>query len=155
MPTELFEQYDIAMSFGLTEHFLGGERLLINKNHFNLIKKGGMVFISVPNSFNFPYRIYKFVAEIFGFWRVGEEYPYSRKELAGICKKCGIENYKFIGDSTCSSFSYISPIRIIKKLMIKKNGSKARFDFINIKPEKGSPVDEYLGYAVVLCAFKN
>lgn len=155
MPPELFEQYDVAMSFGLTEHFLGDERFLINKNHFNLIKKGGVALISVPNRFNFPYRIYKFVAEIFGFWRVGEEYPYSRNELAGICKKCGIKNYLFIGDSAYNSLDYISPIRIIKKLKIKKNGVKPKYDCLNIKPEKGSRIDEYFGYALVLCAFKS
>jgi len=151
IPEGLYEQYDIAMSFGLNEHFLGDERLLINKSHFDLIKKGGVAFISVPNRLNFPYRIFKFTAETLGVWNVGEEYPYTRKELRHICNNYGIENYMFIGDSIYSSFNFISPFRVLRKIF----NIKPSFDHQKIKMEKGSPLDEYFSYALVLCAFKD
>ncbi|MBU0974464.1 class I SAM-dependent methyltransferase [Patescibacteria group bacterium] len=49
------------------------------------IKKNGIAIIIVPNKYNPPYRIYKFISEFFGTWKFGEEYPYSRKELKDIC----------------------------------------------------------------------
>jgi hypothetical protein len=78
------------MSFGLAEHFRGTKRIKINKAHFDVLRKGGIAFISVPNKHNPPYRISKFVAEHTGRCTVGEEYPYSRKELRNICEQIGI-----------------------------------------------------------------
>ena len=83
------------MSFGLAEQFKGDNRISIIRSHFDLLRNGGISFISVPNKFNLPYRIYKFIAEAAGKWSVGEEYPFSRWELANIMKEKGIENYTF------------------------------------------------------------
>ena len=155
LPASLLEQFDIAMSFGLTEHFSGKERVQINKSHFELLKKRGIAFISVPNSYNPPYRIFKLVAETFGFWRVGEEYPYTRKELVRICNRCGIKNFIFFGDSLYSSLHFINPIKYLKKIQRKVTGSKQKYDCKKIKTEKGSSLDQYFSYALVLCNFKD
>jgi 2-polyprenyl-3-methyl-5-hydroxy-6-metoxy-1,4-benzoquinol methylase len=85
LPVDLLGKYDISMSFGLAEHFRGVERTKIIKSHFDVLKKGGMAFISVPNRYNPPYRLSKFFAEHVNRWRVGAEIPYSRKELGDIC----------------------------------------------------------------------
>lgn len=45
----LLGKYDVSMSFGLAEHFKGVERVKIIKNHFDVLRKGGMAFISIPN----------------------------------------------------------------------------------------------------------
>lgn len=150
LPEEFLDKYDVSMSFGLTEHFTGENRLIINKVHFDVLKKGGMAFISVPNKCNLPYRIFKFVAEHVGIWHVGEEYPYSRKEFKKICRHIGILEYSFFGDSFLHSFSFISPIKAIRKIFkLKKN-----LNISGIKREKGTFLDQYLGYALVLCGKK-
>ena len=41
MSSGRYEQYDVAMSFGLTEHFKGPKRFAINKAHFDLLRPGG------------------------------------------------------------------------------------------------------------------
>ena len=69
----LLGAYDVSMSFGLAEHFIGEARSKIFKAHFDVLRRGGMVFISVPNCFNLPYRIFQFVAERGGYWRWGKE----------------------------------------------------------------------------------
>lgn len=155
LPAGLCGAYNVSMSFGLTEHFRGDERLQINKSHFDLLKKGGVAFISVPNSYNPPYRMFKLVAESLGLWRAGEEYPYTRKELALICRKCGIENYSFAADSFYSSFTLINPIRYLGKMLKGNPGTRGKYDHAKIRTEKGSCLDQYLSYALVLCAFKN
>jgi SAM-dependent methyltransferase len=151
LPAILHEQFDVSMSFGLSEHFRGEQRLLINKSHIDVLKKGGIALISVPNSLNPPYRIYKFAAEILGVWKAGEEHPYTRGELKSICARLGIKQYVFVGDSVYSSLNFINPVRAFKKILNLKPSS----DLSTVRLERGTPVDEYFSYALVLCAFKD
>jgi 2-polyprenyl-3-methyl-5-hydroxy-6-metoxy-1,4-benzoquinol methylase len=60
---ELHDKFDISMSFGLTEHFKGTSRVAITKAHFDVLKKGGLTFISVPNKYNLPYWIWRLVTQ--------------------------------------------------------------------------------------------
>lgn len=150
LPSELHNRYSISMSFGLAEHFKGIDRINIIKAHLDVLRKGGISFISVPNKFNPPYRIFKFITESTGRWRFGEEYPYSRKELKYICHKIGIMEYSFFGDSLISSFDFIEPSIILRKIFrLKNNANNLRY-----KKEKGTLLDEYLSYALVLCGKK-
>lgn len=136
------------MSFGLTEHFLGDKRVQINKAHFDLLKPGGLAIISVPNKWNLPYQISKFFAQRLGYWKVGEEYPYDRAELAGICDKLQVRNYWFMGDSLITSLQMINPIWVAKKILRVKE----KPDISQSLKERGTFLDQYLSYALVLCA---
>ena len=151
LPESLHQKYDVSMSFGLTEHFEGTERAKINKAHFDVLKVGGITFISVPNKFNLPYRINKSLGDLLGISKVGAEYPYSRRELKRLCQEFGITAYSFFGDSLFWSLTLINPFRLLKKILrIKPN-----FDVSRIKEQRGSPFDEYLSYALVLYAEKK
>ena len=147
LPADLLGKYDISMSFGLTEHFEGSKRIDINRVHFDILRKGGITFISIPYKYSPPYRIYKFVAECIGMWGVGEEYPYSRKELRNICQQIGITEYSiFFVDSLSTSFNIINPFKLIKKLLkLKKN-----LNISHIKKEKRTFLDRYLSPYLVL-----
>lgn len=149
LPPHLLGNYDISMSFGLAEHFTGQRRLKIIANHRELLASWGLSFISVPNSYNIPYRIFKFVAEKTGRWNVGEEYPFSRNELHKICKKLDIKKYFFTADSFFYSISFINPFTYIYPKQKKQNKGDNEF-----KLEKGTPFDEYIAYAIVLCIKK-
>jgi 2-polyprenyl-3-methyl-5-hydroxy-6-metoxy-1,4-benzoquinol methylase len=145
---EVLGKYDISMSYGLTEHFSGGDRVKINKVHFDVLKPGGMAIISVPNRYNPPYRIYKYLAEITGRWQVGEEYPYSRREFRDICREIGVAEYSFLGDSLFWSFNFIS--KILRHVFNIKKG----VDVSRIKRERGTVLDQYLSYSLILCGKK-
>jgi 2-polyprenyl-3-methyl-5-hydroxy-6-metoxy-1,4-benzoquinol methylase len=147
---DLFEKYDVSMSFGLAEHFNGIERTKIIKTHFNILRKGGITFIAVPNKYNLPYRIFKFLAEYTGRWRVGEEYPFSRGELKNLCQKIGNIEYSFFGDSLFSSFDFINPFKILKKVY----GARNELSSSQIRREKGTFLDSYLSYSLVVCGRK-
>lgn len=151
--SEIRNKFDISMSFGLAEHFKGKDRSRVIQSHFDLLNENGIAFISVPNKFNPPYRLYKFVMEAFGKWIV-EEYPFSRKELRGICKELGITKYFFFGDSIFWSLNWIywltyriNPVVILNKITKKKRS----FDISAIKREKGTCIDQFFSYALVLC----
>lgn len=138
----LLNKFDVSCSFGLTEHFINNNRIIANKAHFDVLKKRGVFFISVPNKSCPPYRIHKKFMELLGFWKVGEEYPYSRKEFIDICKKIGVEKYGFFGSSIITSLNFINPYKALKKVLKVKNSK--------IKKEKGTSLDKYFGYALVL-----
>jgi 2-polyprenyl-3-methyl-5-hydroxy-6-metoxy-1,4-benzoquinol methylase len=146
LPSEFCGGFDISMSFGLAEHFTGEKRLKIFKSHYELLSPNGVSFVSVPNSFNLPYRIFKFTSEHMGRWNVGEEYPFSRKELTDVCRKIGITNYGFCADSIFHSFHFINPFEYLK-LKDQKNYSN---EIKCIQYEAGTSFDEYISYAIVL-----
>jgi len=146
LTAEVPVDYDVSMSFGLTEHFKGSDRININKAHFDVLRKGGIALISVPNKYNLPYRIFKFIAEHTGKWPVGEEFPYSRKEFRSICMLIGIKEYSFFGDSLVWSLNFINPMKIVRKIF----KLKANLNISGIKKETGTPLDQYLSYALVL-----
>lgn len=180
LPDDLLGKFDISMSFGLTEHFLEPNRFAINKAHIDLVRLGGLSFISVPNAYNPFYRFYKFVAERTGRWTVGEEYPYSRRELTKMCKRMGVEDFWFIGDSFIKSTSFVNrSASLLKNIVINEisrlpvgwrlvrflnNMSSTGLYDKNTQVlkctevqyiEKGTFIDSYYSYALVLCVQKN
>lgn len=104
-------RYDVSMSFGLAEHFVGADREAIVRAHFDVLKEGGLAFISVPNAYNPPYRMYKWITEHTGRWTIGEEYPFSRRELAAHCERLGVGEYGFFGDSLWRSKKFLNPFK--------------------------------------------
>lgn len=150
LPSGLRDRYDISMSFGLAEHFRGLDRFNIMKAHFEVLRKGGITLISVPNKYNLPYRIFKFRAEHTGKWSYGEEYPFSREELKNICYRIGIQKYEIFGDSLVGSLNFIFPFSIFEKKFRLRNN----IEIFRKRKEKGTFLDQYLSYALVLCGKK-
>lgn len=151
LPTELHGSFDVAMSFGLTEHFTGEDRVRINLAHFDLLAPGGFAAISVPNKFNPPYRIYKAFSQAIGRWEIGGEYPYSRAEFRRILSDSPDIDYLFIGDSLASSFHFVNPLKAYRKL----RGLPERMDIARLKKQRGTPLDAFASYSLVLCAWKD
>ncbi len=71
-------KFDASMSFGLIEHFSGDSRSRIIAKH----TVGECTFISVPNAYSFPYRVWKYWLEKTASWRYGIESPFTRRELS-------------------------------------------------------------------------
>lgn len=149
LPSELSGKYDIAISFGLAEHFRGQKRLQIFASHYSLLREGGMAFVSVPNAANLPYRVYKWFAEKTARWNVGEEYPFTRRELEKICRSLGITNFSFTADSFFYSLEFINPLHYLR---LKRGTRKVACKKIRIKI--GTPWDQWIAYALVLCMKK-
>jgi 2-polyprenyl-3-methyl-5-hydroxy-6-metoxy-1,4-benzoquinol methylase len=128
LPDNHLHKFDVVMSFGLAEHFT--DRMPIFAAHVNLLKPGGTAIISVPNKHCPPYRLYKYLAEKLGRWPFGEEYPMSKVELKEICAEIEIKEYKIISSSLINTFAFFySGFRSI---------------------QRATPLDPYLGYALVL-----
>jgi 2-polyprenyl-3-methyl-5-hydroxy-6-metoxy-1,4-benzoquinol methylase len=153
LPSELLNHFDVSLSFGLAEHFRGPDRQKIVEAHLHVLRPGGLTFISVPNQFCPPYRIFKFIAQHTGKWIFGEEYPYSRWELITLAKRLGVRKYKILGGSLPGSFDFINPF---KALAIVRNWLRIKdnLDINALRQEKGTLLDSVFSYALVLCANK-
>lgn len=157
LPSNLLHFFDISMSFGLTEHFTGQKRIAINKAHFDVLRGGGLAIISVPNRYNLPYRLWKWILQSRNKWIYGEEYPYSREELRGICRQVGVTEYFFVADSLISSFKFldiINPLRVAKTFLSGGKPLGRKPTSVRAK-EKGTFLDQYFSYSLVLCASKS
>ncbi len=151
LPAELCGRFDIAMSFGLTEHFTGEDRPAINLAHLDLLRPGGIAFIAVPNKWNPPYRLYKFISQAIGRWAVGEEHPYSRAEFRRILVKHPDIDHVFFGDSFAASFHFVNPFKAYRKL----RGLPEPTDISRLRRQRGTLLDPYCSYSLVLAAWRK
>lgn len=154
LPNALRESFDVAMSFGVCEHFEGDDRRRIVSGHFDALRPGGLAVISVPNARCVPYRIWKAKREFMGTWRFGLEIPFSRSEFSGICEDAGIREYGFIGSSCSDSLGYLLPISRWKRSLLKRLAPHRLYDVRRLKQARPFVLDEYYGAALVLLARK-
>ena len=159
-------RFDLAMSFGLAEHFLDEARRRIVGAHFELVRSGGLALVSVPNRANPPYRLHKWVAERTGAWAVGEEYPFSRSELEAMAREWDLAEQGFFGDSLWSSKKFLNPLKWFPRRRKKRPageggagggspGSPRPFRRRLPRPERGSPWDDRYSYALVFWGRKR
>lgn len=88
---ELRGAFDVSMSFGLCEHFLGERRQAIVGAHLELLRPGGLAMIGVPNRHAPVYRLWKATLTRRGGWPIGTEEPFTAAELAALVRANGGE----------------------------------------------------------------
>lgn len=135
MGNEYFNNYDVSMSYGVAEHFKGDQRSAFIKTHFDVLKKGGICFISVPHANCIPFRVYQHLANSLKKRNIVECYPYSKKEFRCIAGHIGIHSCTFIGSSYRETYN---PLSFYRR---KRNVKLVTRD----RPESPSFLDKYLG----------
>jgi SAM-dependent methyltransferase len=91
LPSRLRGAFDVAMSFGLCEHFLDERRRAVVAAHLELVRPGGVAFLGVPNRRAPAYRLWMATLKRRGTWPLGTEEPFSPAELAALARACGGE----------------------------------------------------------------
>jgi SAM-dependent methyltransferase len=89
LPVELLGQFDVAMSFGLCEHFLGDRRLAAVAAHLELVRPAGLALLGVPNRRAPAYRLWVATLKRRGTWPLGTEEPFSAAELERLARQAG------------------------------------------------------------------
>ncbi len=140
-----YDKFNISMSFGVAEHFKGDDRRVIVKTHLDVLKKGGITFISVPYAYCIPLRVYSLFRN---FKKRGfiECYPYSKHEFRKIASGLGTRDYYFIGSSYLETYNPISFYRRKKEKVI---------DILKLKEERASFLDRYLGREITFIGDKT
>lgn len=90
-PEGLVGRFDVAMSFGLCEHFLGERRLAAVAAHLALVRPGGVALLGVPNRWAPAYRLWLATLKRRGTWPLGTEAPFGEAELVSIARAAGGE----------------------------------------------------------------
>jgi putative flippase GtrA len=110
MTLDLDLRADAVFSVGLIEHFdPAGTRSAILR-HFELLKPGGCAILSFPTP-TWLYRIARFLAEIFGFWKFPDERPLSRREVLESVPACG----DVVLEKTLWPLVYTQHLMVIRK----------------------------------------
>ena len=89
LPAELRGPFDVSMSYGLCEHFLGERRLGVVAAHLELLRPGGLALLGVPNRWSPVYRAWIAVLMRRGTWPLGTEVPFSPAEAAALARAAG------------------------------------------------------------------
>lgn len=96
-PKEIIDAFDLVISVGLAEHFTGEYRKKCIAYHRQLLKKGGVAFIAVPNCLSFFYQMIRFIRELTKTWDLDVEVPFSNTELKRLAKEVGFTDSYVIG----------------------------------------------------------
>lgn len=89
LPTNLLGRFDVSMSFGLCEHFLGDRRRRVVSAHVELLNDSGIAMVNVPNRLSPFYRAWMGLAKWRGTWTLGTEVPFSARELRTLAMQAG------------------------------------------------------------------
>jgi SAM-dependent methyltransferase len=91
LPDAQLGTFDVAMSFGLCEHFLGERRRRVVAAHLELVRSGGLALVGVPNRHAPVYRLWMATLKRRGTWPLGTEEPFSASELSALARAAGGE----------------------------------------------------------------
>ena len=100
LPERLQNSFDIAVSFGLAEHFIGEERKTCIGYHKELLCQGGFACIGVPNKFSPFYQEIRLFRKITRTWNIPEEFAFSYTELNRLAREVGFSSFYILGNAT-------------------------------------------------------
>jgi 2-polyprenyl-3-methyl-5-hydroxy-6-metoxy-1,4-benzoquinol methylase len=155
---ELHHQYDIVLSSGLIEHFRGESFQKIVDAHRLLLKDKGIIIIVVPNKWCPAYRCYKFLAERFGVFEVGEEYPMSWQEMRSLAEHYNAVKHEIVGGKFWPhrSDTYFFLTRAFQKLLSKITPyrySEEKIWNYSPQPEQMIQWKQFFSYSLTLVAY--
>jgi SAM-dependent methyltransferase len=91
LPQELHGGFDVSMSYGLCEHFLGERRQAVVRAHLDVLRPGGLALLGVPNRYGVVYRAWMKALKARGTWPLGTEEPFTAAELTTLARRAGGE----------------------------------------------------------------
>jgi 2-polyprenyl-3-methyl-5-hydroxy-6-metoxy-1,4-benzoquinol methylase len=148
---DLIGAFDVAMSFGTIEHYKYPDWLKMAKAHFDLVRPGGVVVISVPNRWFLPMEALQFYLESKGKWELGYTKSFTPLQLYRTAKEIGLKNFKIQGsDLIADIFNFISIVQ----------GTRTFKKYFKIQPKYHSnvnlttPLDSLFGADIFLMGRK-
>lgn len=149
--------FDLSLSLGTGEHFVGEARRAFWEVHRDLLAPGGLAFVSVPNAACPPYRLYAALSQRLGFWEIGVEVPYSRREVRGILDAMGgVRAIRLAGSpfgNDAAGFLAGGAAKFAGALVLpraRRAGWNARVDRVLKRlPRMSGPLDGPWGYSLV------
>ena len=98
VPEFLINRFDIVISGGLAEHFVGDDRLKCIAFHEALLREGGFSYIGVPNKLSPFYQMVRLFRIVTRTWRMEIEIAYTYWELKRSAKQVGFAEIEVTGN---------------------------------------------------------
>ena len=157
------EKYDLAMSFGTVEHFRPPLREQMCQAHWDLVRPGGIVIISVPNVLFLPHEILKRLLILRGKWFLGYEGSFTPWELKRVGRRLGLAHLAMHGtDLTDDVLKYcriVAGTRLWARLFPwwrpKGRDDGASRDALASPARLKALVNRYLGHDITLMGVKD
>lgn len=127
-------KFDLVISSGLAEHFIGKDREKCIKYHRLLLKESGFACVGVPNKFSPFYQWIRLFKKVTGTWELEVEVPFSPRELRYLAKSVGFKEAYVIGNAPLmkdlidysigfgSAIKQLLPVSLKDRIRIKKKG---------------------------------
>ena len=103
LPESMRGAFDVSMSYGLCEHFLGERRQEVIAAHLAALQPGGLALLGVPNKLAPAYRLWMATLKRRGSWPLGTEVPFTASELRLRARVAGGEPLPTIRGSFAGS----------------------------------------------------
>ncbi len=133
-------QFDVAISWGVVEHFQRPVAFQACLAHRRAIHEAGMVVISVPNALSVPYRLNKWVREVRRTWQWGLELPFTPTELRDIAHRMQLKNIQVHGSPV---------VRDLDQFLFHPVMGRME-KYLGLRTEVRSPLDTFFGQALTL-----
>lgn len=102
--------FDLVYSLGTNEHLKGAERLKAFSEMVRVTKPKGWVVIDVTHALSPLYRLGMALRKALGYWPVGYEEPYLKREFELYRAKCGsLSEAKYVYRGFLGSIGYLLP----------------------------------------------
>lgn len=131
-------RFDVSLSSGVIEHFVGDDRTRILRAHHDVIRPGGLSVVSVPHAHCPPYRLWKTYLELRGWWPYGMEIPYTKREIIRRAREAGFDRI----EASCMEFRQSLANHLIKPVAGRGPDWYGRRSWL----------DEWMGLVLVLFA---
>jgi len=122
--------FDIVYSAGLIEHFK--DMSTVVNEMYRCVKKGGYLILTVPGYSLFY--IYKIIAKIFGFWKLGYERNFTMKSLIKEMKNIGIKGENMIESGAIGTLGLCFATEIIFRKLLSYNKYKSIMNILDKIP---------------------
>jgi 2-polyprenyl-3-methyl-5-hydroxy-6-metoxy-1,4-benzoquinol methylase len=136
----LLGKYDVAISWGVVEHFPRPIAFEACLGHRRVIHEKGLVVICVPNAWSIPYRLNKWFQEVNGTWKWGLELPYSPIELRSVGHRMGLKNVWI---------HWSSVMRDLDQFLFHPVMGRIE-KYFGITTERRTPLDRLFGQAITM-----
>lgn len=136
------ESFDCVWNSGVIEHFYDKEKILLLKKMWNLVRPGGKLLVTVPNSNDFPFMIAKKILELRKKWPFGFEDDLTIARMENIAKHAGIKIFSIYAYNPVVGFWFFPFSREITNIL-----GLNKFKIHKLKTQ--------FGHVIILCARKS
>lgn len=101
------ESFDVVWNGGVIEHFYDSGKIKLIREMWRILKPGGALFIQVPNQFDLPFVLYKFVAERRRSWPFGFEDDLTPNRLERLSRQAGLDSPNIFSYNPVSGWWFV------------------------------------------------